>query len=286
MEDAPRRGPGTSARGIALTFLGGARLYLRGIATWARHPGPMLLALLPVAIVLVAVVAGLVAFALQLPALTEWATPFADGWADGWREAFRAAVGLAAVLVLVVLASVSFTTLALAIGEPFYARVWRVVERDLGGTVPDGGLGFWAGLGDAIVLVLKGLGVAIVVFLVGLVPVVGGVAAAVVGFGLTARLVTRELLSRPLEARGLDASARSRMLRGRRALVFGFGAAVQASYLVPLGVLFAMPAAVAGATHLAHRLLEADRPAAAPTPTPTPAPSPGDGQDSKRPISD
>jgi len=77
---------------------------------------------------------------------------------------------------------------------------------------------------------------------------------------VSGRLLAGELLSRPLEARGMDRVARAEVLRRDRASVLGFGVATQLCFLVPLGAVAVMPAAVAGATMLARDLLE--RPAA------------------------
>jgi CysZ protein len=85
--------------------------------------------------------------------------------------------------------------------------------------------------------------------------VVGGVAGAVVGVVLTGWLLAGELASRPLAARGLDRRARGALLRAHRSRVLGFGVATQLCFLVPLGAVVTMPAAVAGATLLARSLL-------------------------------
>ncbi len=71
------------------------------------------------------------------------------------------------------------------------------------------------------------------------------------------RALAGELLSRPLEARGLDRRARAALLRPHRGRVLGFGAATQVFFLIPLGAIAVMPAAVAGATMLARDLLAA-----------------------------
>jgi CysZ protein len=44
------------------------------------------------------------------------------------------------------------------------------------------------------------------------------------------------------------------MLRGRRAMAIGFGTATFVCFLIPLGAVLVMPAAVAGATLLCRRL--------------------------------
>ena len=76
--------------------------------------------------------------------------------------------------------------------------------------------------------------------------------ADVTGIGLVALAL---VLGRPLEARGLDRHARRTLLRAPRAPVLGLGMATQACFLVPLGAVVAMPAAVAGATMLAREVL-------------------------------
>jgi CysZ protein len=92
--------------------------------------------------------------------------------------------------------------------------------------------------------------------LLGFVPVVGGVLAAVLGVVLTGRLLARELTARAFDARYLDAAVRRALLRRHRWRILGFGAATQLCFLVPLGAIVTMPAAVAGATLLARSILD------------------------------
>ena len=83
----------------------------------------------------------------------------------------------------------------------------------------------------------------------------GAVVGGVVGLAVSGWLLAGELLARPLEAHGLDRVARRAVLRGQRARVLGFGVATQACFLVPLGAVAVMPAAVVGSTMLARDLL-------------------------------
>ena len=92
--------------------------------------------------------------------------------------------------------------------------------------------------------------------LIGLVPVVGGVLGTVFAVLLTGWLLADELTSRALTARGMVPAARRRLMRRHRARMVGFGVATQLCFLVPLGAVATMPAAVAGATLLARSLLE------------------------------
>jgi CysZ protein len=164
-----------------------------------------------------------------------------------------------------VLAFVTFTALTLIVGDPFYERIWKAVEADLGGPVPSEGPSFWRGVGGALVLVLQGLVSAVLVALVGFVPVVGGVLAAVLGAILTGRLLARELTARVFDARHLAPDVRRALVRSHRWRFLGFGVATQLCFLVPLGAVVTMPAAVAGATLLARSVLDEVHP-------PVPAP--------------
>ncbi|MET0673393.1 MAG: EI24 domain-containing protein [Microbacterium pygmaeum] len=243
-------------------FIGGMGLLLRGFGYWRRRPGLMALGLIPAAIVGILLLAGLVSLAIWLPGITVAVTPFAEGWPGLWATVIRVTIGTAMVGAALVLVAVSFTALTLILGEPFYERIWRSVERDLGDAQPDSDYGFWRSVLDGIGLFLRGVGIALLAALIGLIPAVGGVLATIVGVTLTGWLLADELSSRALSARGLDHAARRRLMRAHRARVLGFGVATQLCFLVPLGAVATMPAAVAGSTALARSLLA---PASAPS---------------------
>lgn len=234
----------------------GPSYLLRGLGTWRRRPGLMLLGMVPALLVLVAVVAALVALLLHVGDLVAWATPFADDWTGGLRDLLRLGLAVLVVLGFVVVSSLTFTAITLTVGDPFYERIWAETERMLGGEVPDQGPGFWKSVKDGAALAGTGLLLGLGVFVLGLLPVVGAVVGLVLGVTVSGRLLAGELLSRPLEARGMDRVARAEVLRRDRATVLGFGVATQLCFLVPLGAVAVMPAAVAGATMLARDLLE------------------------------
>lgn len=236
-------------------FATGVGTLARGFALWRRIPAQMALGLVPAVIVVVLVGAALVALAFAVPGIATAVTPFADGWPEFWSGALRIAVSLATLGGAFFLAAVTATALTLALGEPFYDRIWRAVERETTGSIPDAAYGFWRAVGDAGLLLLRGLGVAVLAWGVGLVPVVGGVAGAVLGVSLTGWLLADELTSRALSARGLDRGERRRLLRGSRARALGFGVATQVCFLIPFGAIAVMPAAVGGSTLLAQDLL-------------------------------
>lgn len=234
----------------------GPSYLVRGLGLWRRRPDLMLLGMVPALLVLVAVLAALVVLLLHVGDLVAWATPFADDWSTGVRDLLRLGLGVLVVLGFVVVSSLTFTALTLMVGDPFYERIWAETERMLGGEVPGQGPGFWRSARDGLALAGTGLLLGLGVLVLGLLPVVGAVVGLVLGITVSGRLLAGELLSRPLEARGMDRVARAEVLRRDRGAVLGFGVATQLCFLVPLGAVAVMPAAVVGATVLARDLLE------------------------------
>lgn len=236
-------------------FLRGAGFLLGGFTWWRRRPGTMALGLVPAGIVALLLTAALVALGFALPGLATSATPFAEGWLPFWRDLVRFGVGAAVFGGAAFVAVVSFTALTLTLGDPFYERIWRTVERDSGGAVPDQDYPLWRSALDGLSLVGRGILVALLAALIGLVPVVGGATGFATGVLLTGWLLVDELSSRALSARGLTRDDRRRLLRGHRARALGFGVATQLFFLIPFGAVVVMPAAVAGSTALSRSLL-------------------------------
>jgi len=236
-------------------FLAGASLVPRGLGFWRRRPGVMALGMLPAVIAGALIGAVLVTLGLNVEALAQAITPFADGWAERDRGVLRTLLALVIVVGAIIGTVYTFTTLTLLIGDPFYERIWRATEHELGDFTPSP-LRFWRSFGDGLMLVLRALGFALLTALAGLIPVIGSVAAAVLGTALAGHLIARELTTRPFEARGITASERARLLRGSRARELGFGIATQLFFLVPGGAIAVMPAAVVGATNLARGVLD------------------------------
>ena len=234
----------------------GPSYLLRGLGMWRRRPGLMLLGMLPALLVLAVVLAALVGLLLHVGDLVAWATPFADDWAEALRGLLRVGLAVLVVLGFVVVSSLTFTAVTLTVGDPFYERIWVETERMLGGEVPDQGPGFWKSARDGAALAGTGVLLGAGVFVLGLLPVVGTVVGLVLGVAVSGRLLAAELVSRALEARGMDRVARAEVLRRDRGAVLGFGVATQLCFLVPLGAVVVMPAAVVGATVLARDLLE------------------------------
>ncbi len=239
------------ATGTVRELVAGAGTLLRGFATWRRRPGLMLFGMLPAVIAAAVIVALLVALGLNAEQWATAITGFAESWQADWRDALRTAVAITLVAAVLIGAIYGFTALTLLIGDPFYERVWRRTEEDLGDFVPNP-VRFWRSFGDGLLLVLRAIAYGILTFLAGLLPLIGAVTGPVTGVLLGGHLIQRELTTRPLEARGIDGASRSAVMRGSRARALGFGIATQLLYLVPGGAVFVMPAAVVGATLLAR----------------------------------
>lgn len=237
-------------------FAAGIRTLLRGFGMWRTRPGLMALGLIPAVIAFLVLAAALVPLVFALGDIAEWITPFAAEWSETWRSVLRGAVGTVIFVAALVLAGSVFSALALTIGDPFYERIWRAVERDLGEDVPLDGGSFWMALGEGVRLLLFGALISILVLLIGLIPVVGGTIGAVAGVVLAGRLLARELTGRAFDARDLPRGARAPLSAHSRARVLGFGVATQLCFLVPLGAVVTMPAAVAGSAMLARTMLE------------------------------
>jgi CysZ protein len=243
------------SRGAVAEFFLGVRTLLGGFGWWRVRPGLMLLGLVPAAVVSLLLAAGLVTLGFWITPLAEALTPFADGWAAPWPSVLRLAVGTAVFGAALLLSATTFTALTLLIGEPFYDRIWRAVEKAEAGDAPENDPGFWSGVSDAVSLIARGILAALLAFLIGLIPLVGGVLGAVTGVLLSGWILADELSGRALTARGVGHRERRRMLRAHRARALGFGVATQLCFLIPLGAVLTMPAAVVGATRLAHGVL-------------------------------
>ena len=248
-------GVGEQRSGFFDEFLRGARDLVRGFGWWRVDAKVMLLGLVPAAIVAAVMLAGIIALAAALPGIAEALSPWADVWPDPWPLVTRILLGAALLGAAGVLVAMTFTACTIAIGDPFYERIWRSVERDRTGAVPDASYGMLRSARDALALLARGIGISLVCALIGLIPLVGGVLSTVLGIVLGGRALADELTGRAFEARGIDRPSRSKLPGFSKARMLGFGVATQVCMLVPLGAVVVMPAASAGSTLLVHGLL-------------------------------
>ncbi len=239
-------------------FFTGVGLLGKGLAMYTRSPRLLVLGILPAFIAFVLLFTGFVAVLYFIGPESRAVTWFAANWDKGVRDAMRILAGVAIVVGFTFLAIISYTALALAIGDPFYERISQRVEARYGDSGSTANLPWWKELarsvGEAVRLLTFSVLVAVLVFLVGLIPVVGQVAAPVIGGVVGGWALALELTGIPFARRGLRLRQRRRMLRRYGWLSMGFGVAVFVCFLIPFGAVLVMPAAVAGGTLLTRHV--------------------------------
>jgi CysZ protein len=244
--------------GFGRDFFSGVSFLVRGIGMYARSPKIMLMGLIPAVISGLLLLGAFAAMIIFVDDVVRWATPFLDGWSAGVRDTLRYVAMFGVAAVWVVLSVLAFAALTLAIGQPFYEAISKRVEDQLGGVPNEVDVSFWRSLPRSIVDSVRLLIVAVlfgvVIFAIGLIPVVGTVVGPILGVMLGGWVLALELSGVPFERRGLRLKQRRRMLRARRSMALGFGMATFLCFLIPLGAVLVMPAAVVGSTLLSRRL--------------------------------
>ena len=230
-------------------------MLVRGFKIVFRSPRLLLLGALPALITGFALLAAVVALVVWAPGVITWATPFADSWDPTLREFLRAGIGISLVVGLVAVGLLLFAAITLAIGAPFYERITRHVEKQLGEVTANTSVSWWQSAGDNTVVVGTSLLVTVLLFLIDLIPVAGEIVGLITGICVNAWLFGLELSAMPLSRHGLTLHERRELLKKRRAMAIGFTLPTYLLCLVPLVAIIVMPAAAAGSTLLAHRLL-------------------------------
>jgi CysZ protein len=225
----------------------------------ARRPGWWLFGLVPAVIVVIAYGGVLTALLLNADDLAGWVTPFADGWSADARRAMRLIAGAALIGAGAFLALLTFTFLTLLVGEPFYERIAVKVEETQGGAPPEPDVPlwtkFWRMVRNSALLGLLALCLAIVFFVLGFVPLLGQTVVPLVAIAASGYLLAGSLAAFALERRGLGLRDRFAFLRSNRSLAVGFGAATLITFIIPLGAILMMPAAVVGGTLMVRECL-------------------------------
>ena len=242
-------------------FFAGVGFVGKGFRTYATSTRLMWLGVVPALIVGIVFAAAIVVLGMNFDGIVTAITPFARGWA--LEPLVRIAAGLAIFAIAVVIIVYTYVAVTLAVGDPFYERIWKAVELRHGDAPPEKKEGVWRaigrGLGNGISLFLATVGISLLLLALGLVPVVGQIAAPVLGALFGGWFLALELTGYAFDARGFRLRDRRRLLGARRARTLGFGVATYLLFLIPFAVIFVMPAAVAGATLLARDALPSTR---------------------------
>jgi CysZ protein len=239
-------------------FFAGMRFLGSGMRRVARRPKLLVLGIIPAILSLALFVGLFVVLFYFLGDLSEKLTWFADDWSTAARSAIRLLAGIAIVGAAGFVAVVSFTAVTLLIGDPFYETIAESVEDELGGVPGEIQVGFFKSirrsLADSLRLTLITIAIGVPMFFVGLIPVVGEFVVPVLAAAVGGWFLAVELVGIPFQRRGLRLRARRQMLRQHRSAAMGFGIAVFLCFLVPLGAVLVMPAAVAGGVLLTRHI--------------------------------
>ncbi|GAA4726942.1 membrane protein [Phytohabitans rumicis] len=242
-------------------FFEGVGLLGRGIAMYARSPRLVLLGIIPALIsglLFIAAFATLVYFISDLADLATW---FADDWSEGLRDAVQLLAALGILGLGGLIGILAFTAVTLLIGDPFYEKISEQVEDRFGGVPGEVEVPWWRSLRrslwDSLRLLALSLLIGIPLFLLGFIPFVGQTVIPVIGALVGGWFLALELVGMAFYRRGLRLPDRRRILGANRVVALGFGVSVFCCFLIPLGAVLIMPAAVAGGTLLARRVLGA-----------------------------
>jgi CysZ protein len=249
----------TATGGAVKNFVTGVGLLGRGLTLVLRNPRMLLLGLLPALIAGIVYAVALVALISFIGDISRAATFFADDWATGPRDGIHLLAALAILGLAVLVGILAFTAVTLLIGDSFYEKISILVEHRYGGVPDEVEVGFGRALRrslvDSIRLLTLSAAVGIPLFILGFIPVIGQTVIPVIGGAAGGWLLALELTGVPFQRRGQRLRHRRAALKGNRPLALGFGVAVFVTFLIPLGAILLMPAAVAGATLLSRRLL-------------------------------
>ena len=235
---------------------------------YARSPRLMLLGLVPA---LISFVALLVAASSRWCSIVDdvvgWMTPVRRRLAEcRARDTARIVATVAIAAVWVVLSLLLFTALTLLIGQPFYEAISKRVEDQLGGVPGEINVSFWKTLPRTHRATRSGWLLLAAVLRYPRLPASGSSrssarsSAPVLGasarrLGARGRAHQRPVRAARAALRGTAGDA----ARSAVPMALGFGVATFVCFLIPLGAILVMPAAVAGATLLSPAPVRAAR---------------------------
>ncbi|MFC3995193.1 EI24 domain-containing protein [Nocardiopsis sediminis] len=243
----------------------GVGILLQGFGMVVRRPKLFFLGAIPPLITSILFLVAFIALVVNIESIVAWMTPFADGWSDGWATTLRVATGIVLVAATVLIMVVGFTGLTLALGFPLYDKIAEEVEYELGDAPPELDDPIAASIARAVrqslTIILITAVVTLPMFIAGFIPVVGQTIVPVISAIFGGWMLTIELVGAAFDRRGLRKLRERRWYMGRRRmLVLGFSVPAYLLLAIPFVAVVVFPAATAGGTILARRLLPASVP--------------------------
>ena len=223
----------------------------RGFAFLNKHPRLWGWVMAPAAVTLV-LLAAMVVLVMRIAdsivvRVTSW-LPDAIAGVGGW------VIWAIVLAALVVGGLLVFVSVAGIVAGPFNELLSEAVEEKVTGKQgPPFALGAFVasalrGIAHGIKRVVVAVLGALLLFALGFVPVIGTIAALLLGGYFTARGAAYDCYDAVLSRRDLPYDAKTAYLAARRGRTFGLGAAVAGMLIVPILNLVALGVGAAGAT--------------------------------------
>ncbi len=231
------------------SFIKGFYFFFSGIGLMFK-PGIFRYAIWPLFInVLLFTIVGIVAY-FQFGSLMDWLLSSVPGWLEWLRYLLWPIFVLAITFVFFF----TFTLVGNLLAAPFNAPLANAVELRLGKVSTPGVSTTFIrsalkSVTSELVKLFYILLRALPLLLLFLIPVIN-IAAPFLWVMFSAWMLTMEYADYPMGNHELDFKSQKAILKRRRFLSLGFGAAVTLALLVPLLNLLVIPAAVAGATKM------------------------------------
>ncbi|MEO8698434.1 MAG: EI24 domain-containing protein [Kofleriaceae bacterium] len=227
----------------------------RGFAFLNRNPRLWGWVIAPAIITLVLLVGAVVGLVHLVDPLVAWLTDWLPSWLQGIAGAL---VSIIVVIGLGFGALIIFVSVAGVIAGPFNELLSEAVEERLTGRKGPAFsfAAFARGAALGLVHGLRRVAIAIAGFLLlfalGFIPVIGTIAAMLIGFWFAARAAAYDCYDAVLSRRELSYADKLAYLRARKSRSLGLGAAVTGMLLVPGLNLVALGLGAAGATLAAN----------------------------------
>jgi CysZ protein len=229
----------------------------RGLAVLRAHPALWKWIIAPAIVSLLLLAAAVVGVVWAVGPVVGWATGHLPGWLAG---AMGRILTVLLVAALAAAALLLFTAVAGMITGPFNEQLSEHVEAELTGRPPSpfSWREFVHGAAVSVVHGVRRLAAALVglaiVFAVGFVPVIGTIAAVVLGAWLAGTAAAYDCYDAVFGRRAMAYGDKLAYLARHRGRTLGLGLAVSGMLLVPGLNLIALGVGSAGATVAVHAL--------------------------------
>ena len=229
----------------------GASDFARGFAFLGKHPSLLGWVIAP-ALVTVVILAGVIYLAMRIAhsivdRVASW-LPSAIAHTGSW------VVWALVLAALIAAAMVVFVAVVGVVAGPFNELLSEAVEeRVTGKPGPGFSLGSFVrqalvGVAHAAKRLVVSIAGALALIAIGFVPVIGTIAAMLIGWYFAARGAAYDCYDAVLARRDLTYAQKTRYLEANRGRSFGLGAVVAALLIVPITNLLALGVGAIGAT--------------------------------------